>query len=254
MNGPRVQHIAKSALPVELLRSAPREVRLTGLGRFAVATAILLVVGAIVFGVAMYETARDATDLQRRMADEGRVTTASVLSSRTTRGKNPRRIVEYEFPADGRVIRTEARLNARRSQHLVVGSTVPVRYLPADPETSWIEGHAPKGVPLAVIPIGVIGMLGGAWAIWWSLRRQRRLVEEGRATLARVKSVRPVRKGDKRVQRVVYEFTLMSGAKREGRADMYRKVPSEGELIPILYDKDDERRQLRYPTELYRAT
>ena len=87
-----------------------------------------------------------------------------------------------------------------------------------------------------------------------ALRRQRRLLEEGRPAIARVTSSRQ-RHGTHghTHQHVEYEFTTLSGARRTGRFDAQRNVPVPGSTILVLYDPDEPKRQAPYPIRLYRV-
>ncbi len=253
MNGSRVQARPQEVeIPQELQRSIPRDVELTGLGRFAVVGGLVLVITALALSVATVIWSKQDRAFRQRIAEEGRITSGTVLSSSATSGKNAQRMVSYEFEVNGATYRGRTRMRLRGTEPFPAGSPVQIGYLAGQPGTNWIVGHPLEGLPVPLFIIEIIGSFIGAYAIYWHLGKQRSLLADGRAVIARVTRVEQARKGDKRVQRVSYEFTLMSGAKREGHFDLNRNAPQVNSTLTVLYDRDNESRQARYPMRLYR--
>jgi hypothetical protein len=144
-------------------------------------------------------------------------------------------------------------IKAHGSPIYAAGSTVPVLYLPTRPDVSWIQGHPPGSIPLFAVPLFAGGMLAGAYAIFFAVRRQRALVAEGRAALATVKSVQRVWRGEHKKQRAYIEFTLMNGSRQEAHIDSGGKALQADSTLVIVYDPENPRRALRYPSPLVRV-
>ncbi len=247
-------------IPPELLRSVPREVALTGAGKAARGIAIALALGAFAAGVALYLTAvRQAEHYklirQQSVVTEGRVTGWGKV-------RDGKRVVSYSFPHDGREYTGRETLQSRSWRALPVGASLPVRYLPATPEQNWILGYEPSGVPFWVAGVAPISMWFVPLLIVRGLRKERKLLAEGRPALARVTGVKqihahrgvhgipgtPQRGG----YRINYEFRDLSGAVHAGRANMAQNVPPEGSPLVIVYDIDEPRRSAPYPFQCVR--
>jgi len=254
MNPIRTQTaVSPVRIPAELLRSIPRDYRLTGKGRFVVGAAIALVLGAVASSVAVYISAKRTSALQREMAEQGQVVPGIVVKTYRTGDDDKRDVVLYEFSVNGKAYKGRTEIGLRASPHYEAGSSIPVRYLPSRPEKNWIDGHPPGSVPLFVIPLLGGGFLVGSYAIFRNLRRQEGLVSEGRAALARVMKVTRVRRGEQRKQRAQIEFELLSGARQEAHIEFGRNAPQADSTIVIVYDRENPRRVLRYPACLVRV-
>lgn len=241
-----------STIPPEVLRSSPREVKLTAGGMLAWILAVVLSLGAIVGGALIFAASSHWSSLKAEMRTSGQTVDGSVVRVQRISGKNPARLVSYRYLVADRSYGNAMRLRLHQSANLFVGSPVQVRYLPRDPQIGWLQGFEPSGVPVFLFPLTLI--LAGPLVslLVWNLRKQHSLLTEGRPVLALVTSVETARKGDKRVLRVKYEFQIFSGAMRSGVFDVQRNPPAVGTTIVILYDRDDPSRQLRYPVSLYR--
>ncbi|MCX6633192.1 MAG: hypothetical protein NTW28_36820 [Candidatus Solibacter sp.] len=79
------------------------------------------------------------------------------------------------------------------------------------------------------------------------LRRQNRLLTEGRPAPGRVTGIK---KGDKTLV-IQYEFRLLSGAVAKGRSNA-RRAPAGDALLCVLYDPENPRRNALYPLSLVR--
>jgi hypothetical protein len=240
------------AIPPELLRSTPREAKLTAAGVLAWVLVVLLGVGGIVGGTLTFFAADRWTSLKNEMRSSGVTVEGTVTQLRKTSGKNPERLVSYRYTVEGHDYQNRMRMSLRRSAQFSIGSTVQVRYLPRDPQIGWLQGFEPSGAPIFLVPLILLvsGLL--VFLLLWNLRRQRTLLTEGRPTLATVLSVDKVRKGDKRGLRVKYDFEILSGATRSGSKVIHRNPPAVGSTIIVLYDRENPSAQIQYPLSLYR--
>ncbi len=241
-------------LPMELTRSAPRPVRLTVQGKVVAGVAALLTVGALVGGAFLFEQAqRDRARLER-LRREAVTTDAEVIQTRLVkRGQEQRRLVVYQYRVGERLYQGRFTLRRGSAKGIEPGSRLRVAYLPEDPSQSWPVGREPAGLPVWAALVIPLAVWSSAPLIFWILRRQRRLLSEGRAvvgTVTRVESV-PGRYGYRRVH---YEFPLPSGARGSGFFDQRsRDLVPEGTPVVVVYDPENPRRNARYPFALVRA-
>jgi hypothetical protein len=240
-------------LPKELTRSAPRPVAYTIAGKTALASIPALVVAAIVSGVLLNQSLAREEDTIRLLQTEGRTAEARIVKIEQSDGENKRPIVSYSFVVDGREYSGSKKLKKRDRGKFVVGSRAPVRYLASRPESSWIEGYGPGAAPTWVAAAVPGAMLLCIVPIVIYIRRQARLLAEGRAALARVTKTHKVKYGDHNTWRIEYEWTVLSGALRSGRYDQYSRPPAVGARIPVLYDRDNPKRNAPYPLSLVKA-
>ena len=240
-------------LPPELLRSTPRDVVLTAGGRAVVIFSLALVAGAIGLGVWLSALAtRDAARL-RQMQNSPMVVSGEVTSVNVTHDKDRRRIVRYRYEADGTTYTGRASLPMRGGSQFQVGSAVEIGYVASQPRVSWIRGHEPSGTPAWVPLVAPLSLLMVPLAIRYQVRRQRRLLEDGRPAIARVTAIKRVQHQHGQNYRVSIEFHDMSGALRTGRFDQVRKPSAVGADIVILYDPEERKRLARYPMSLVRV-
>ena len=241
-------------LPEELNRSAPRKLELTSLGHAAIAAMIALVIGAILSGILVYQRVVSDQAPVRLLASEGRTTVGRAVDIKRRRGENQRVILRYSYVVDGREYTGETRLKKSDRNLYRLGSELRVRYLASKPAESWMEGYRPRNTPYWLIVALPAGLLLCIVPIILTIRRQSRLVADGRAALARVTKAHKVSYGEHSGWRIHYEWTSLSGAMRTGLVDKYKRPPAIGSTIPILYDRDNPRRHSPYPMSLVRAT
>jgi hypothetical protein len=133
-----------------------------------------------------------------------------------------------------------------------VGSPIEVRYLPGDPRNEWVPGYEQGGVPFwvafVVSPVPALS----AWPIFYVLRRQRRLLMEGRPAEARAIGSKKIHNGHAYVYRVEYEFRTLSGARKFRKIDSSKEVPV-GRAVTVIYDRDNPDRSAVYPLSLVRV-
>lgn len=237
--------------PPGLAYPGPRPVRLTVAGRVFVGLIVLLFVGAIVAGLALYWEARRQAANRQAIVDHGAIVGGEVIRLWPT-GEHRRR-VRYRFVADGIVRENQTDVSSGRRRLLSVGATIPVRYLPENPDVNDLGGVTRSGMPMWVPPVvggalaacGVLCLLG--------LNRQRRLLMDGRAAPAVVTGMRKHSSPHGGTHRTItFEFPLLSGATRAGKRDMARKPPEIGSVMCVIYDPDQPSRHTLYPLSLVR--
>jgi len=239
-------------IPSELLRSIPREIKLTAAGKIAAVTAAVLFLASVVVSGWLL-----ATSLRADARAEVAVTaTARIVRLTVTRGEHPRWNATYAYEAGGRSFEATRRLGRVDRERLSLGDTIPIRYLPADPETHWLEGDQGERIPVVVAPVAFLSFAAGGVAIIFGTRRQMSLLSNGRPAIARVTGSRRIKggtHGKRDVQRVAYEFRLLSGAVRTGRFETPRAAPQTGSEIVVLYDPDNPKRSRKYPLSLVKC-
>ncbi|MGH8631897.1 MAG: DUF3592 domain-containing protein, partial [Burkholderiales bacterium] len=192
--------------------------------------------------------ARDRDRLERFRKD-GITVEAEVIELRRTRGEHPKNFVSYMYSAGGRQHSGRSAIRRSEWQQLRVGSSIRVRYLPSEPGSSWMSGYGPRGTPPWVAPLVAVSLILGACVCIYSLRRQWRLVSEGRPALARVTHSKKGKDGHE----VHYEFAILSGAHRRGRYGPVKEPPPAGATVCIVYDRENPSHNSRYPVALVRA-
>lgn len=238
------------AVDARRLGGVPREVRLTGSGKAAVVVAIVCAAGAIgaAIGLSILHTRQQAAAEIR--ARDGVHATAAVVSESRTRGDNPRTVVTYRYEVAGSAHESTARLPERDRRRFVEGDDLGILYLRSQPAVSWVEGDEPGVLPLAVVPLIVIALLFIAWLVAWNVRRETTLLSEGRVAEARIVSTNKVRRQHHHSYRVEYEFTTLSGAKVTAHAENRRVPAGDGATVPVIYHRDNPRRNALYPLTL----
>jgi hypothetical protein len=235
--------------PPELGGSPPRPVRLTGTGIFLLVAAVLVLAAGIALGYTIRNRSIEQSQTRQILQEQGTETDATVTRLWRSGGKSKTPRVAYQFPADGKVIRGDASISRKLWESLSEGSRVRVRYLPANPML-----NRPAESPLRPAPIwlswavpvvaGVISLLMG-----YSLRRQRRLLEDGRVAVGAVTKV-SVFKGSKIIQ---YEFVLPGGSRQSGKGGAKPGADEVGSEVTVIYDPDNPKHNGAYPFELVRA-
>lgn len=241
--------IDSSGLPAALLRDTPRQVKVNARG------AAMMLVAAVLTGAGMWggiELRRSAESAGRHVAlfDSERVLTGGdVIQLRKRGGGNDHSITaHYRYAVHGRELAGATRLRREEREKYQIGSPVGVWYLATEPEASWLDGYSPRpeaSWPATVIPLAC-GI--GAIALIAIVRRQSTLLAFGRPAMATVTKVERKKSDHGTYWRVYYEWTIMSGATREGKYNHSRKqAPAVGALIPIVYDRDNTFRHSKYP-------
>jgi hypothetical protein len=231
------------------LRSAPRHVGLSNAGvAIAVVVTALFVAGC--FGaIKLYERAAVSERRVARFASEAIPTGAEVIRvQRRGGGEDRRSIIHYRYLAGDRELTGSTTVRRQDRDRHPVGSRVDIRYLPSEPDSSWMDGYGPRRQPywpvLAVLAACSLTVLG----LGFLIRRQADLLANGRLAHATVTKVEKKQGEEGTVWRVAYQWRLLSGAPRSAGYDHPgKKPPVVGTTLPVLYDRDDPARQKTYP-------
>ncbi len=166
--------------PAELARSTPRPVRYTGAGYACVAGAIAMLAGGVALGVFVQVERRHALDSAALLRVQGVTTDARILRTGVDTSKDHEPFVVFEFNANGRRFERRMTIHRRDTQTYPVGAAARVRYVPGSPKQSWLEGYGPEGPPAWVPVFAPLSLAIGAVALSFNVRRQRRLLAEGK--------------------------------------------------------------------------
>jgi hypothetical protein len=234
------------------MRATPRYVRLSGAGIVVLIVAASLILGALLGGVEFYRRAKLADRHVALFASEGISTGARVVRVQRRGGGNDRRsTVHYRYVVGDREHAGETTVRRVDRDRYEAGSRMAVRYLSSEPHTSWMEGYPPQHRPIWPGFVFPAAAIFGALAMAALIRRQTFLLTYGRPAVATVTKVEKKRSDKGTFWRVHYEWTLLSGGKRQGRYNHGKKQPPEvGATIPIVYDRDQPVRHNRYPLSL----
>jgi hypothetical protein len=247
---PKMSHV-----PPELQGTVPRDVRLTAAGAVVVALAIAAAAAAFVSVVAMsvvYNRAAQERQLRERA---GVSATARVEQVVVRGGEHPRRIVTYQYDADGRSYIGRVTVRGSDRYDIARGTLMRIEFVPSRPEVSWVAGDRPSPFPLWAIPLAALSLLLTGSLVARSVRRQWILLSEGRAALARVVGFKKVhREHTRKAYRVNYEFQTLSGARQTARCEIGRTPPPIGSVIPIVYHRDQPTWSATYPMALVRPS
>jgi len=229
--------------------SSLRPVQLTCAGIALLVVAAMMLLGAVAAGIGLGTTARRQAKDQRLLQEQGVNTDAQITRVWRSTGKDQQHLVSYRFTVQESEYVARKGVPPRIWQTLRAGSSLLVRFLPSNPKVNhpigWDDTPMPNWVPslvsgeLAVIAV-VLAML---------LRKQVRLLTEGRPAPGIVTGWRRTKGGT--VLR--YEFVLLNGATAKGRGKS-RRPPAIGSPICVLYDPENPRRNAPYPLCLVKLT
>lgn len=238
------------SLPPELERSAPRDVGLTRTGRALIVVAWLLAAGAIAAGVALHVEAKRQWDAAMDFDRRGVTATAIVDRLWRKSGDGKPAFAAFHFEVNGARIDGESRMQLSAWRELRAGSTVPVRYLPDDPRRFVLAGQRRGRMPFAVPYFVSAALAALALLCLEPVRRQRRLLSEGRPAPAVVTAVRKTRGSSGETHReMVYEFHVLAGTLATGKAAA-SKAAAVGTTISVVYDPEQPKRNRPYPFSL----
>jgi hypothetical protein len=147
--------------------------------------------------------------------------------------------LEYRFTMDGRTYGGAAPVKERHWKSLGVGLPIAIRYLPSAPDRNYPSTDPPRRiVPWGVcLLFGFVAVLGVR--MYLKVRRERRLLEDGRPAPALVTRLKKWWTEDGLKYIVHYRFSLPDGATYKGRSNFHAKPIPEGSVICILYDPDN---------------
>ncbi len=235
--------------PEGLNRSRPREVVLNGRGIMLYVMAAVMAAGGVFGAVFIARASRRQQAETRHLLAEGREAEGVVTRLwRTGDGESHEHHVAYRFPVDGRNRTGHATVGNGYWDSLRVGSTIAVRYLPSAPAHNFPAAHPPTPPP-AWLPFLLVGVgLAAGVTMPLQVRRQRRLLEDGRPAPAVVTRRRLWHTQHGAQNLMYYQFALPDGGVCKGWANFHgRNVPAVDAVICILYDPDNPRRSAPYP-------
>lgn len=240
--------------PIELQRSTPRETQLTGAGKALVVTMIVLVVTAVSGSIALaVQVTADESRWKSWSAEA--VSTQGEITGLRKRGSGDKMkyYVAYSYRVSDRNYSATGEVRSREWRRWKQGDALEVIYRRSEPRQSWLPGHEPKGVPSFVPLLFGVPMLIPVPMMLHFLKRQQRLLEQGRAAEATVVATkkRSHERGSYHV--VEYEFENIAGSRRTGTFKVNRKPPQVGENLTVVYHPDEERWSARYPLSLVRV-
>ena len=244
--------------PPELRQSSPRPVRLSANGILVVTLAVAMLCAAPWAGLTLHERATESARRVAGFASSSIAANAEVVrvERRGDDDDNDRRsVIHYRF-RDGLDVYTGDQTVRRQDRdRYAIGDRVVVRYMPGEPSESWLDGYVPGRDPLWPAFAFPPALIVGALTLGFFARRQSQLLEYGRPARAVVTKVEK-KSSDKGTHwRVHYEWTLLSGAKRQGRYNHGKKnPPAVGTPLTIVHDRDNPMRHSRYPMVLVRVT
>ena len=236
-------------MPPELSQSTPRQVRPNAAGVVVLAVAGGLVITAALAGPALYSSARASERTMSLAASDSVTTTGEVTRVQRRGGGNDRRsVVHYRYVADGQEHDDSTTVRRQDRDRYQVGSRVPIHYLAAEPESSWMEGYGPGLRPMWPAFAVPVALIVAAFILVRLFFSQLQLLAYGRPALGLVTKVEKKKSDKGSFWRVHYEWTLLSGAKRIGHYNDGKKQPlALGTPIPIVYDRDNPQRNRKYP-------
>ena len=222
--------------------SSLRPVRLTGSGIALLVMAVAMLLGAVAAGIGLGTTAKRQAKEQRLLQEQGVNTDAQI--TRVWRGgdKNQQHLVSYRFTVEEREYAARKGVPPRIWQDLRAGSSLPVRFLPSDPKVNHPTGwdDTPMRPWVAYLVSGELVAI--ALVLAMLLRKQMRLLTEGRPAPGIVTGWRRTKNGTV----IRYDFTLLNGATAKGRGQS-RRPPAIGSPVCVLYDPENPRRNAPYP-------
>jgi hypothetical protein len=236
--------------PVELSGASSREVELSVGGKALACLAIALMLGAIASIVFLTREASRQAEAVEHMMTDGLVVDAVVTRHWQSGGEESRHRIGYEFQHDGRTYAGAGKLPKRTWARLSVGSPVSVRYLPEQPQRNQLADARNSGMPLWFPPGLSVLLVAGALLLVWLIRRQMRLLSEGRPAVARVVKHTSGQHG----KSFTYEFPVLGGGTRKGSSGAeVRKPPAVGATLCVIYDRDNPGHNSPYPLSLVRV-
>ena len=199
--------------------------------------------------LASFWGARSSARRRRRtlLRDQGIAADAVVTRVWRGGGKEDEHRVTYRFAYDGKIYSRTVRTPVSIWRTLAPGADLPVRFVPSRPTIShpvaWPSTGLPSWFPYLLAAMVTVP----AFLLPIPVRREARLLAEGRPAPGRVTGFK---KADKAI-RVLYEFRLLNGALVKGKVNR-SKPPIEGATVCVLYDPENPRRNALYPLSLVR--
>lgn len=247
-----IESSTERTVPAELKRCLPRPVQLTASGGTVVGLGVFLIASALAVLAGLAGERAAAQERRERIEREGIATQAEVVENGVTKGENKKRFAVYRYEANGREYRGRVTLRKSDRRPAKRGDGLEIRYFSGEPGKSWVRGYEPGGLPLVLIALLPPGLAIGGVCTIWMVRRQRALLEDGRAAQARVVEVKRVLHDEHHGYKVQYEFKALSGAATRVKLEA-KKKPEEGGVVTLLYDRENPKRCAVYPLPLVRV-
>ena len=213
---------------------------------------VLLLAGGAGAELSLYRRAQISQLHVTRFSAERMVSGGQLTGIRNRGGEDGKRsTVAYRYTVNGQEYTGSTTLRGSNRDLYRVGSPIAVWYLPSEPQASWIDGDAPH-LQSAWPGLAIFAACGiAAVLLVLRLKRQSNLLTYGRPALAVIRKVEKKKSDKGSYWRVQYEWTLLSGATRQGHYTTHGKNPPEvGATIPIVYDRDEPMRSGKYPLSL----
>jgi uncharacterized protein DUF3592 len=240
--------VANWAAPPELAGSPPRPVRMTGTGVLLMVVALGMLLGGVILGLKLRNDSNARSATVALLAEHGEETNGTVLRLWRTTGKNKSYRVRYQFGAQGQVYHSESEAPRGQWERLNEGAAIRVRYLPANPSINQPADWEPKQIaPWLVVAVPAFLAIIAFFNVIM-LRKQRRLLEDGRAAPGVINKVTRTKNG----KRVRYDFLLPGGLKEKGSGLLTRGTAEIGAVLTVVYDPDEPSRNAPYPFNLVR--
>ena len=158
------------------------------------------------------------------------------------RRKRSEHRVTYRFKYDGKIYSRTVRTPVSIWRTLAPGADLPVRFVPSRPAinhpVAWSSTELPSWFPYLLAAMCTVP----AFLLPIPVRREARLLAEGRPAPGRVTGFK---KADKSI-RVLYEFRLLNGTVVKGKVNR-SKPPVEGTSLCVLYDPGESSTQCALP-------
>jgi hypothetical protein len=224
--------------------SLPRKVWMSDNASPLFLWAVMLILGGVIWFAVYYHFASEHIQQREILRREGRAALADVTAKGTSRSGVS---IHYTFKVDGLPYQATAFLPDDRRIDPNVGAQIPIRYLPSDPSIShpskW-EWSAESDIVPDLFMIFFPGL--GVTALVF-LFREREFARKGWAVEGRVTGC--TRRGPR--FSVYYEFHTGTGSLIEGSNDSYPDEYEYDSRVPIIYMRNNPKRNSLYPPVYY---
>jgi hypothetical protein len=234
--------------PAELAYARPRPVSLKFGGIAVIVLMVGLLVGSVVAGVLLSRSISERTQYDAKLQLAGVESDAVITGVELISGKSRRYRIAYTYDYGGRRYSARVTTSSRRAGELQAGAPIKVRFLPSDPEHSFAVDWESGPKPAWLIVLLPAGLIVPAIVLFFVMKRQRRLLEEGQPARAIVT-------GHTRTQHgkvVHYEYSVSGGGPVKGKSGPMHRTPEVDSVITVLYDPDNPRKSVAYPLSLYK--
>ena len=240
--------------PFELMGSKPRDVKLTGGGKFLYGFAVVMMIGALVATILLSLVASSGKERRRTFQQESVAASAEITRLWRESGDSKQPWVAYQFDANGSTFSGRSKLRLARWRDLQVGSSIEIWYRSSEPKDNYLATNLPGVLaPTIAFVVGGIMLLVSA-LMFMGINGQRRLLAEGRPAPAIVTKVHKHHSSHGGTHRSInYTFPLLSGSIATGKSDSSSKLPEIGSVICVVYDPDRPKRSRRYPFPLVKT-